>query len=94
MKFCRLGLLQDALRMSLKKAARRAQTLGVSSRVFSPLQAIATAGAVMGGGSGTPSARIVLESDGAENVPMNSDDPQGAFRSTGPGPVPGDDQHR
>jgi hypothetical protein len=47
MKFCRLGLLQDALRMSLKKAARRAQTLGVSSRVFSPLQAIATAGAVM-----------------------------------------------
>ena len=47
--------------------------------LFTALQAIATVGAVMSGGSGPPPARIVLESDGAENVPMNPDDPQGAF---------------
>lgn len=47
--------------------------------LFTALQAIATVGAVMGGGSGPPPARIVLESDGAENVPMNPNDPQGAF---------------
>ncbi|HYB39874.1 MAG TPA: VWA domain-containing protein [Mycobacterium sp.] len=47
--------------------------------LFTALQAIATVGAVMGGGSGPPPARIVLESDGAENVPMDPNAPQGAF---------------
>jgi len=36
-------------------------------------------GAVMGGGDGPPPARIVLESDGAENVPLDPNAPQGAF---------------
>src|ERR1700694_735819 len=47
--------------------------------IFTALQAIATMGAVMGGGDGPPPARIVLESDGAENVPTNPDAPRGAF---------------
>ncbi len=47
--------------------------------IFTALQAIATVGAVMGGGDGPPPARIVLESDGAENVPMDPNAPQGAF---------------
>jgi Ca-activated chloride channel family protein len=47
--------------------------------IFTALQAIATVGAVMGGGDGPPPARIVLESDGAENVPLDPNAPQGAF---------------
>jgi Ca-activated chloride channel family protein len=47
--------------------------------LFTALQAIATVGAVMGGGDGPPPARIVLESDGAENVPLDPNAPQGAF---------------
>jgi Ca-activated chloride channel homolog len=47
--------------------------------IFTALQAIATVGSVMGGGDGPPPARIVLESDGAENVPMDPNAPQGAF---------------
>ena len=47
--------------------------------LFTALQAIATVGAVMGGGDGPPPARIVLESDGAENVPLDANAPQGAF---------------
>ncbi|MCV7030960.1 VWA domain-containing protein [Mycobacterium sherrisii] len=47
--------------------------------LFTALQAIATVGAVMGGGEGPPPARIVLESDGAENVPLDPNAPQGAF---------------
>src|SRR3984893_10705415 len=47
--------------------------------LFTALQAISTVGAVMGGGDGPPPARIVLESDGAENVPMDPNAPQGAF---------------
>jgi Ca-activated chloride channel family protein len=46
---------------------------------FTALQAIATVGSVMGGGDGPPPARIVLESDGAENVPLDPNAPQGAF---------------
>lgn len=60
---------------SLRPAPRTATGEGI----FTALQAIATVGAVMGGGPGPPPARIVLESDGAENVPMNPNDPQGAF---------------
>lgn len=47
--------------------------------IFTALQAIATVGSVMGGGDGPPPARIVLESDGAENVPLDANAPQGAF---------------
>jgi Ca-activated chloride channel family protein len=43
-------------------------------------QAIATVGAVIGGGEdGPPPARIVLMSDGKETVPSNPDNPKGAF---------------
>lgn len=60
---------------SLRPAPRTATGEGI----FTALQSIKTVGAVMGGGPGPPPARIVLESDGAENVPMNPNDPQGAY---------------
>ncbi|HJT92739.1 MAG TPA: VWA domain-containing protein [Mycobacterium sp.] len=47
--------------------------------IFSALQAIATVGAVIGGGDEPPPARIVLMSDGKETVPTNPDNPKGAF---------------
>jgi Ca-activated chloride channel homolog len=58
---------------------RPAPKTATGEGLFTALQAIATVGALMGGGSRPPPARIVLESDGAENVPMNPDDPMGAF---------------
>jgi Ca-activated chloride channel homolog len=60
---------------SLKPAPKTATGEGI----FTALQAIATVGSVMGGGDGPPPARIVLESDGAENVPLDPNAPQGAF---------------
>jgi Ca-activated chloride channel family protein len=51
--------------------------------IFTALQAIATVGAVMGGGDGKPPpARIVLESDGKETVPVDLDQPRGAFTAS------------
>lgn len=47
--------------------------------IFTALQAIASVGAVMGGGDKPAPAHIVLESDGAETVPRNPDDPRGAY---------------
>jgi Ca-activated chloride channel family protein len=47
--------------------------------IFTALQAIATVGAVIGGGDGPPPARVVLMSDGKETVPSNPDNPKGAF---------------
>ncbi|BBZ27679.1 UPF0353 protein [Mycolicibacterium madagascariense] len=47
--------------------------------IFTALQAIASVGAVMGGGDTPAPATIVLESDGAETVPRNPDDPRGAY---------------
>ena len=47
--------------------------------VFTALQAIATVGAVIGGGDEPPPARIVLMSDGKETVPSNPDNPKGAY---------------
>jgi Ca-activated chloride channel homolog len=47
--------------------------------IFTALQAIATVGAIMGGGDQPAPARIVLESDGKETVPSNPEDPKGAF---------------
>ena len=60
---------------SLKPMPKTASGEGI----FTALQAIATVGSVMGGGEGPPPARIVLESDGAENVPLDPNAPQGAF---------------
>src|ERR1700694_5316589 len=47
--------------------------------IFTALQAIATVGAVIGGGDSPPPARIVLFSDGKETVPSNPDNPKGAY---------------
>jgi Ca-activated chloride channel homolog len=47
--------------------------------IFTALQAIASVGAVMGGGDTPAPAHIVLESDGAENVPGDPDAPRGAY---------------
>jgi Ca-activated chloride channel family protein len=47
--------------------------------IFTALQAIATVGAVMGGGDVPPPARIVLMSDGKETVPSNPENPKGAY---------------
>jgi Ca-activated chloride channel family protein len=47
--------------------------------IFTALQAIATVGAVIGGGDTPPPARIVLFSDGKETVPSNPDAPKGAY---------------
>jgi Ca-activated chloride channel family protein len=47
--------------------------------IFTALQAIATVGAVIGGGDGPPPARIVLMSDGKETVPSNPENPKGAY---------------
>ncbi len=47
--------------------------------IFTALQAIASVGAVMGGGDTPAPANIVLESDGAETVPRNPDEPRGAY---------------
>jgi Ca-activated chloride channel homolog len=47
--------------------------------IFTALQAIATVGAVIGGGDQPPPARIVLFSDGKETVPSNPDNPKGAY---------------
>lgn len=59
----------------LKPAPKTATGEGI----FTALQAIATVGSVMGGGEGPPPARIVLESDGAANVPLDQNAPQGAY---------------
>src|SRR4029078_1951466 len=47
--------------------------------IFTALQAIATVGAVLGGGDEPPPARIVLFSDGKETVPSNPDHPKASF---------------
>jgi Ca-activated chloride channel family protein len=47
--------------------------------IFAALQAIATVGAVIGGGNTPPPARIVLFSDGKETVPANPNNPTGAY---------------
>src|SRR3954453_9149208 len=47
--------------------------------IFTALQAIATVGAVIGGGDEPPPARVVLMSDGKETVPSNPDNPKAAY---------------
>jgi Ca-activated chloride channel homolog len=58
------------------QAAERTAT---GEGIFTALQAIATVGAVMGGGTSPPPARIVLESDGKETVPAMPDATRGAY---------------
>jgi Ca-activated chloride channel homolog len=52
---------------------------GTGEGIFTALQAIAATADVLGGGTGPPPARIVLESDGKETVPGDPDDPRGAY---------------
>ncbi|OBH42859.1 VWA domain-containing protein, partial [Mycobacterium sp. E183] len=68
----------DALK-KLDFADSTATKTATGEGLFTALHAIATVGSVMGGGDGPPPARIVLESDGAENVPLDANAPQGAF---------------
>jgi Ca-activated chloride channel homolog len=51
----------------------------IGDAIFTALQAIATVGAVLGGGAGAPPARIVLLSTGRENHPPDPDSPRGEF---------------
>lgn len=54
----------------------------IGEAIFTALQAIATVGAVIGGADSAPPARIVLLSDGKENMPTNPDAPKGAFTAS------------
>lgn len=60
---------------------RTAEQTATGAAILAALQSIATVGAVISAGEGTPPppARIVLLSDGKENKPTNPDSPQGAY---------------
>jgi Ca-activated chloride channel family protein len=60
---------------------RPADKTSTGEAIFSALQSIQTVAAVLSSDSGTapPPARIVLLSDGAENVPSNPNDIRGAY---------------
>ncbi len=69
---------RDATKVALDKL-QLADRTATGEAIFTALQAIATVGAVLGGGDEPPPARIVLMSDGKETVPSNPDNPKGAF---------------
>ena len=69
---------REATKAALGKL-QLADRTATGEAIFTALQAIATVGAVIGGGDGPPPARIVLMSDGKETVPSNPDNPKGAF---------------
>ena len=69
---------RDATKAAIDKLALADRT-ATGEGIFTALQAIATVGAVIGGGDTPPPARIVLMSDGKETVPSNPDNPKGAF---------------
>ncbi|GAY13911.1 VWA domain-containing protein [Mycobacterium sp. shizuoka-1] len=69
---------RDQVKQAIDKLVPEPRT-ATGEGIFTALQAIATTGAVMGGGDGPPPARIVLESDGKETVPPDLDSPRGAF---------------
>ena len=69
---------RDATKAAIDKL-QLADRTGTGEGIFTALQAIATVGAVIGGGDEPPPARIVLFSDGKETVPSNPDNPKGAF---------------
>jgi Ca-activated chloride channel family protein len=69
-------------RAAMKQAIDKLQPAdrtGTGQAILTALQAIATVAAVIGGGDGSPPARIVLFSDGKETVPSNPDSPNGAY---------------
>jgi Ca-activated chloride channel family protein len=68
----------DQVKQAIDKLVPEPRT-ATGEGIFTALQAIATTGAVMGGGDGPPPARIVLESDGKETVPPDLESPRGAF---------------
>ena len=69
---------RDATKNAIDKL-QLADRTATGEGIFSALQAIATVGAVIGGGDVPPPARIVLMSDGKETVPSNPDNPKGAY---------------
>lgn len=69
---------RDATKTALDKL-QLADRTATGEAIFTALQAIATVGAVLGGGDEPPPARIVLMSDGKETVPSNPDNPKGAY---------------
>jgi Ca-activated chloride channel family protein len=69
---------REATKAALSKL-QFADRTATGEAIFTALQAIATVGAVIGGGDTPPPARIVLFSDGKETVPTNPDNPKGAF---------------
>ncbi|NTY58997.1 VWA domain-containing protein [Mycolicibacterium sphagni] len=69
---------RDATKNAIDKL-QLADRTATGEAIFTSLQAIATVGAVIGGGDTPPPARIVLMSDGKETVPSNPDNPKGAF---------------
>jgi Ca-activated chloride channel homolog len=69
---------RDATKAAIDKL-QLADRTATGEGIFTALQAIATVGAVIGGGDTPPPARIVLMSDGKETVPSNPDNPKGAF---------------
>ncbi|MDH6193805.1 Ca-activated chloride channel family protein [Mycobacterium frederiksbergense] len=69
---------REATKTALDKL-QLADRTATGEGVFTALQAIATVGAVIGGGDEKPPARIVLMSDGKETVPSNPDNPKGAY---------------
>jgi Ca-activated chloride channel family protein len=69
---------RDATKAAIDKL-QLADRTATGEGIFTALQAIATVGAVIGGGDEPPPARVVLMSDGKETVPSNPDNPKGAY---------------
>jgi Ca-activated chloride channel family protein len=69
---------RDASKNAIDKL-QVADRTATGEAISTALQAIATVGAVIGGGDTPPPARIVLMSDGKETVPSNPDNPKGAY---------------
>jgi Ca-activated chloride channel family protein len=69
---------RDAAKLAIDKL-QLADRTATGEAISTALQAIATVGAVIGGGDAPPPARIVLMSDGKETVPSNPDNPKGAY---------------
>ena len=69
---------REATKIAIDKL-QLADRTATGEGIFTALQAIATVGAVIGGGDTPPPARIVLMSDGKETVPSNPDNPKGAY---------------
>jgi Ca-activated chloride channel family protein len=68
----------DASKVAIDKL-QVADRTATGEAILTALQAIATVGAVIGGGDTPPPARIVLMSDGKETEPSNPDNPKGAY---------------